>query len=711
MGLHAISVGFRLRGVTHMKLLLNFLSLLVALGSSGATAYAQADKSKPNVLIMLVDDMGWSDIGCYGGELKTPNLDKLASKGVRFTQFYNTARCCPTRASLLTGLYPHQAGVGHMTEEHRDKDGKVYPGYSGRLNDTCVTIPEVLSTAGYFTAMTGKWHVGQNLGVFPEKRGFQRTLTAAAGGFYYPQGKNARLFYNGEEVKNDGNGPVPKDWYSTDLWADFGLKFVDEAIAAKKPFFLYTGFNAPHFPLQAPEADITRWRGKFMAGWDKLREERYRRQVAAGLIDEKWPLSPRPEEVPAWDSLTPEQKDRYDHLMAIYAAVIERMDMAVGRIVDGLKQRGQLDNTLILFLSDNGGNAEAGIQGKSNGEKLGSADSDVFIGQCWATLNNTPFVRYKHYTDEGGISTPLIAHWPKGIPEARRGALEKQPAHLVDLLATAVDVAGATYPKEFNGKVITPAAGVSLVPAFKGEKLARTQPIFWEHEGNRAIRDGDLKLVALENQPWRLYDLAQDRSEQHDLAASRPEVVKALADKWQTWAAASNVLPLGGWRAGDKDKKESKGPSRVTLKNGDHLDGDKAPNVGGKGFTITAKFEAVPGDGVIVAHGGTVNGYSLSIHEGKLTFLIRSSEKVTQVAFPEPLVGPQTVTAKLASDGAVSLSVGAKSVTAKRKGLIKGNPKDGLDIGKDGGAVVGPYTGANPYKGAIESAEVVVAPK
>ncbi|WP_256199813.1 sulfatase-like hydrolase/transferase [Verrucomicrobium spinosum] len=293
---------------------------------------------------------------------------------------------------------------------------------------------------------------------------------------------------------------MSKEWYSSDLWADFGLKFVDEALAAKKPFFLYTAFNAPHFPLQAPEEDIARWRGKFKAGWDKLREERYRRQIAAGLIDEKWPLSPCPAEVPAWESLTPEQQDRYDHLMAIYAAVIERMDRAVGQLVDGLKQRGQLDNTLILFLSDNGGNAEAGVPGRSNGKNLGSADSDVFIGQCWATLNNTPFVRYKHYTDEGGISTPLIAHWPGGIPAARRGVLEKQPGHLIDILATAVDASGAEYPKEFNGKAITPKAGISLLPALKGESLARSQPIFWEHEGNRAVRDGDLKLVALENQ-------------------------------------------------------------------------------------------------------------------------------------------------------------------------------------------------------------------
>ncbi len=671
---------------------------------------AAAQAEKPNIVVMLVDDMGWSDLGSYGSELKTPNLDKLAENGVRFTQFYNTARCCPTRASLLTGLYPHQAGVGHMTEPQKDKDGNVYPGYSGRLNDTSVTIAEVLGKAGYFTAMTGKWHVGQNNGVFPDKRGFQRTLTAAAGGFFFPDGRNARLFYNGKDVGSRG-APLPQEWYSSDLWADFGLKFVDEALAEKKPFFLYTAFNAPHFPLQAPAEDIARWRGKFKAGWDRLREDRYKRQVAGGLIDAGWPLSPRPEAVPAWDSLTAEQQDRYDHLMAIYAAVMERMDKAVGTLVDGLRQRGQLDNTLILFLSDNGGNAEAGVQGRSNGRELGSAQSDVFIGQCWATLNNTPFVRYKHYTDEGGISTPLIAHWPQGIPAERRGKLEKQPGHLIDILATSVDISGAEYPREFNGHTITPREGVSLAPALKGGKLARTQPLFWEHEANRAVRDGDWKLVALENQPWRLYDLAADRSEQNDLAAAKPDLVKELSAKWDTWAARANVLPLGAWRGtrgGGGGGKGPKGSAKTsfTLRQGDELQGATAPDISDKAITVTAEFTAGTGDGVIYAHGGTRNGLSLSIHEGKLTFLIRSPGNITRVALPGALEGNITATAKLAADGTVTLDAGGRHATAKRSGLIPTNPQDGLSIGTDTGAAVGPYDTAVPYKGAIRSVEI-----
>lgn len=687
-----------------MKLL---TSLLLAIAASG---FAHAQATKPNILLFLVDDMGWSDLGCYGSELKTPNLDALAKNGLRFSQFYNGARCCPTRASLLTGLYAHQAGVGHMTEERRDEQGKVRPGYSGRLNDTSVTIPEVLGQAGYFTAMTGKWHVGQNHGVRPELRGFQRTLTAAAGGFYFPDSPGTRIFYNGSDVGSN-NSPLPKQWYASDLWPDFGLKFIDEAIAEKKPFFLYNAFNAPHFPLQAPDEDIARWRGKFKAGWDKLREARYRKQIDSGLIDPKWPLSPRPEDVPAWDSLSAEDQDRYDHLMAIYAAVLERMDKGVGTLVEGLRQRGQLDNTLILFLSDNGGNAEAGVRGRSNGDKLGDAKSDVFIGKTWATLNNTPFVRYKHYTDEGGISTPLIAHWPAVIKDQRRGSIEKQPGHLIDILATAVDIAGAEYPTEFKGKPITPREGVSLLPAFKGEKLARTKPIFWEHEGNRAVREGDLKLVALENQPWRLYDLAADRSEQKDLAAERPEVVKDLAAKWDAWAARSNVLPLGSWRAPEPEGPKGSKERNFTLKTGDYLEGDKAPDLRNRPITITADFDAPKGDGVIVAHGGTAHGFSLSIHQGKLVFFLRSRGDVVSVELPGPFNGPVQAKAILAANGKITLSAAGNEASGTREKLFTSNPIDGLSIGEDHGPAVGPYKKSARFDGTIRSVNITLGKK
>ena len=511
------------------------------------TVVAQAN-ARPNVVVILVDDMGWSDIGCYGGEIPTPNLDALAAKGVRFTQFYNTARCSPTRASLLTGLYPHQAGMGHL--DNIVREGSL--GTTGKLNEHCVTMAEVLREAGYFTAMAGKWHLGQQNGTPPWQRGFERVLNLRAGGIFFPnqnfQGGSDELTRRGQEpLYLDGN-PIPRDsavlgqnWYSTYLWADFGLKFIDEARRANKPFFLYLPHNAPHFPLMAPQELIAKYRSKYKAGWDRLREGRYRRQIKMGLIDARWPLSPRGTESPAWDSLSDEEKDRFDHLMAVYAAMIEAIDTSVGALVEGLRERGALDNTLILFLSDNGGNGESGPEGRFNGDPPGGPNSNLFLGMNWAALNNTPFRRFKHFTHEGGISTPLIAHWPQGIPRNRHNKLEHQPGHLVDLMATVVDVTGAKYPREFKGQTIQPMEGVSLRPAFAGRAINRTQPIFWEHEGNRAIRSGKWKLVSKYLDGWELYDIAADRVERNDLAAKHPDIVKKLAAEWEGWAKRAHV--------------------------------------------------------------------------------------------------------------------------------------------------------------------------
>jgi len=522
-----------------------------------ASLLLAAAGSRPNIIVILVDDMGWADLGCYGSEIPTPNLDKLAANGLRFTQFYNTGRCCPTRASLLTGLYPHQAGVGHMVEDK----GEEFPGYRGRLNGECVTIAEVLRPAGYFTAMTGKWHVGQNHGVVPWERGFERSLNAPAGGFYYAGGSRGHLFLNGRELQDD-DPALPRNWYTTDLWTEYGLKFIDEALAARKPFFLYLAHNAPHFPLQAPEADIARFRGKYKSGWDRLREERYARQLQMGLIDKSWPMSPRPEEVKAWDRLDDAARDRFDHIMAIYAAVVSRMDASVGALVEGLARRGVLDDTLILFMSDNGGNAEAGPDGTFKGETPGGPRSTVFCGQSWATLENTPFRRYKHFNHEGGIATPLIAHWPAGI--AARNELRAQPAHLVDIMATCVDVGGATYPKDFNGQAIQPMEGRSLVPAFSNRPVGR-EGLYWEHEGNAAVRVGDWKLVRRgAGGGWELYDLARDRTELNDLAARMPEKVGELRDKWRAWAERARAIPRpgeggGGGKRTPKGKEQSGG--------------------------------------------------------------------------------------------------------------------------------------------------------
>jgi arylsulfatase A-like enzyme len=506
-----------------------FSSFIAPSGVSAAPAAA-----RPNIIVVLVDDMGFSDLGCYGSEIPTPNLDKLAKEGLRFTQFYNTGRCCPTRASLLTGLYPHQAGVGHMTDDNG------VPGYRGRLNDHCVTMAEVLHEAGYFTAMTGKWHVGQKFHVVPSNRGFERSLNSPAGGFYFSNGGTGQLFLNGKGLASD-DAMLPKDWYSSDLWADFGLRFIDEAKAAKKPFFLYLAHNAPHFPLQAPVEDIAKFRGKYKMGWDKLREQRHAKQIDLGIVDKGWPMSPRPDMVNAWDKLSDAEKDRFDNIMAIYAAVVSHMDRSIGTLVEGLKQRGVLDNTLIMFMSDNGGNAESGPKGRLDGESPGSAKSIVFCGQSWATLENTPFRRYKHYNHEGGISTPLIVHWPAGFKAHNK--LRTQPGHLIDIMATCVDVAGAKYPTEFKGQSICPMEGRSLVPAFNDKPIQR-DAIFWEHEGNAAVRVGDWKLVRMGRKgDWELYNLKADRTELHDVAAEQPERVKELTAKWEAWAERAQVKP------------------------------------------------------------------------------------------------------------------------------------------------------------------------
>ncbi len=508
--------------------------LMVAVAFAGPLPAADAARARPNILVILVDDMGFADLGCYGSEIPTPNIDRLAAEGLRFTQFYNTGRCCPTRAALLTGLYSHEAGVGHMIED------RGAPGYIGHLNDRCVTIGQVLGDAGYFTAMTGKWHVGQNHGVIPSNRGFQRSLNAPVGGFYYGADPRASLFLDGRKLAVD-DPALPKDWYSTDLWTDYGIKFIDEARAAKKPWLLYLAHNAPHFPLQAPQDEIAKFRGKYKIGWDELRLQRNAKQLELGLLDSAWALSPRPPAVKAWKDLTPQEQDRFDEIMSIYAACIAHVDTAVGRLVGALKERGELDNTLIVFLSDNGANAESGPNGRLEGEQPGGPLSTVFEGQSWATLSNTPLRRYKHFNHEGGISTPLIAHWPAGI--ATKGGFRQQPGHVIDIMATCVDLAGAKYPTEFHGKPILPMEGKSLVPAFADKPIER-DAIYWDHEGNAAVRVGDWKLVRMRREgAWELYNLKADRTELHNLAPQEPNRAADLLAKWNDWAKRTNVLP------------------------------------------------------------------------------------------------------------------------------------------------------------------------
>ncbi|MEI7421980.1 MAG: arylsulfatase [Prolixibacteraceae bacterium] len=506
-----------------------FLTLASVLSLQVAVA-----QKRPNIIVILVDDMGFSDIGCYGSETPTPNLDALASKGLRFTQFYNCARCCPTRASLLTGLYSHQTGIGHMM----DDQGQI--GYRGFLNNQCVTIAEVLKPAGYFTAMSGKWHVGQDAGATPWGRGFDRSLNAAAGGFYYAsKSPKARLYLNGKLLENN-DSQLPANWYTTDLWTTFGLKFIDQALAEKKPFYLHLCHNAPHFPLQAPSEDIAKFRGKYKQGWDQMRITRHNKQIELGLVNNAWPLTPRIDKISAWDQLSPEKQDRFDHMMAVYAAAVYHMDKSIGDLVNGLKKRGIFENTVILFMSDNGGNAESGPEGRDEGDPT-EANSTWYCGESWAFLENTPFRKYKHFTHEGGISTPLIIHWPAGI--SAKGELRSQVGHVIDIMPTCVELSGAKYPTLFNNNEILPMEGKSLVPAFKNRPVTR-EALYWEHEKNAAVRVGDMKLVRSGlTVPWELYDLTKDRTEQSDLANQQPDVAKKLAAMWETWANRAHVFP------------------------------------------------------------------------------------------------------------------------------------------------------------------------
>lgn len=507
----------------------------------GLPAAAQAP-ARPNVVVILVDDMGFSDIGSYGSEIPTPNLDALAAGGLRFTQFYNNARCSPSRAALLTGAYPHQAGQGHL--EAISVPGS--QGLHGKLADRVVTMAEVLRPAGYLTAMAGKWHVGLERGVPPWDRGFDRSFTSPIGELYYrnqPQKAAQTVYINGRETPANSPEVGEGDWYSSDLFVDWNTRFFQEARAQGKPFLLYLPFVAPHFPVMAPPEDVARFKGKYRTSWEALRRARLERQKKLGIIDADQTLTPALPGSYDWDKLSPEDQDRFDTMMAVYAASISRIDKAVGALVERLRAAGELDNTLILFMSDNGGNAESGPDGRLLGGEPGGPESRVFVGMNWAMVQNTPFSYFKHHTNEGGIATPLIVHWPRGIDAKLNGTLVREPGHLIDVMPTVVEVTGAAFPKTFKGRDIVPMQGRSMAPAFKGQTLRRDRPIFWEHEGNRAVRDGQWKLVARFQQPWRLYDMSKDRVELHDLAAARPDLVRKMARQWDEWAAASFVDP------------------------------------------------------------------------------------------------------------------------------------------------------------------------
>ncbi|MBK9171229.1 MAG: arylsulfatase [Bryobacterales bacterium] len=521
------------------------------LGAAALSACGRGAK-RPNIVLIMADDMGFSDLGCYGGEIETPNLDALARNGLRFAQFYNTARCCPTRASLLTGLYPHQAGVGHMVNPRENS-----PGYRGDLARESVTIAEALKPAGYNTLMSGKWHVTpvtDSKHNWPLQRGFDRFYGTihGAGSFYDP----ATLAEGNDYVE-----PDKPEFNYTDAISDRAAAFVREYAAKPEPFFLYVPYTAPHWPLHEPESGIAKYKGRYAQGWDALRMERHQNMIRMGLVDVRWPLTPRDPDAPAW----PQAKDKewQQRRMEVYAAQVDRMDQGIGRIVAALRESEAEENTLILFLADNGGCAEelrenprqprarhvpektrAGepVQLGNDPQVMpGPENTYQSYGIPWANASNTPFRLYKHWVHEGGISSPLIAHWPARIKNP--GTITNEPGHVIDLMATCVDAAGAKYPQEFAGTKITPLEGKSLIPVLAEGRREGHSEIYWEHEGNRAVRQGKWKLVSRHPGEWELYDLDADRTELDDLSAKEPAKVAELAANYDAWARKCGVEP------------------------------------------------------------------------------------------------------------------------------------------------------------------------
>lgn len=551
------------------------LFLIGSIGILSAFTYTAKSKKKvekrPNIIVILADDLGFSDIGCYGGEIKTPNIDYLASQGVRFRNFYNTSRCCPTRAALLTGLYNHNAGIGEMTTDRNIE------GYRGAITKNTVTLAEVLKDAGYRTAMSGKWHVSNTIeqstpqaqldwlnhktsfplfspiDQYPTSRGFEKFFGTLWGvvDFFDP----FSLVSGTTPIKQ-----VPKDYYHTDAINDTAATYIREFSKGDKPFFLYVAENAPHWPLQAKPEDIAKYKGTYKVGWDAIREARYKRMVAMGLIDPKTaPLSPR-KSTEKWENNPTKAFD--EMAMAVHAAMIDRMDQGIGRIIKTLKETNQLDNTLIVFLSDNGASPEDAMRygpgfdrpsETRTGEKIvypiykrvmpGPQTSYTSIGPIWANVANTPYQLAKAQSYEGGVHTPMIAFWPKGIT-AKKGSYTNQVGHVMDFMSTFVELANAKYPGNYKGNTIKPMQGLSLVPALKGKVSNGHETLFNEHFNASFVRAGDWKMVKLSNDSiWHLYNIKNDKTELNDVAAQNPDKIKELAAKWQAWANENHVLP------------------------------------------------------------------------------------------------------------------------------------------------------------------------
>ena len=493
-------------------------ALAAPLARCAHAATGKASGSRPNILLIMADDMGFSDIGCYGGEVRTPNIDGLAKRGIRFTQCYNNAKCGPTRASLLTGLYDQQVGTGPLKHS--------------------VTLAEVLKTAGYRTLMAGKWHQSE----IPVKRGFDRYFGLADGccNFWNPgreregepppgrKRKSWRRWAIDDKVFQPYT-PKERNFYTTDAFTDYALRYLDEYGKEDRPLFLYLAYTAPHYPLHAWPEDIARYRNTYTIGWDELRRRRFERQVAMGLMDRSCDPSPRDPSVTPWTDAT--NKGEWALKMAVYAAMIDRMDQNIGRVLAKFEGLGRLENTLVIFLSDNGGCAEN--VNKTPDIPPGPLPSYRTVDKPWANASNTPFRKYKSWDHEGGICTPFIVSWPRVIHDG--GRIDRHVGHIIDVMATVCDVGEAEYPAEFNGHKVLPLEGKSLRPLIEGKDRQGHEALFWQFGASKAVRAGKWKLVKRGKDPWQLYDMDADRCELKDLAKQHPDRAARMAEMWQAW--------------------------------------------------------------------------------------------------------------------------------------------------------------------------------
>jgi arylsulfatase len=709
------------------------MKLIQLISLFGVLIYSLCAKDRPNVIVVLVDDMGYSDLGSFGGEVRTPNIDLLAGEGLRFTQNYNSARCCPSRASLLTGLYSHQAGIANFTGG--DKSDRFGPAYLGKLNKNCVTLAEVLKQAGYATYGVGKWHVGHE--ALPTDRGFDEYYGYVRGhsASQWNPKNNQRLPEGREKEFSYEDGK----YYATDVFSDYAVEFIKQAESKESPFFLYLAHSSPHFPLEAPAETRDSYLKIYREGWDKLREKRYQRQKEIGLITDAWKFTGLSEvpsdrddianhyagkQNPKWKNLPDDRKEDLVYRMATFAAMIEHVDRGIGRIIAKLKEQGKLQNTLILFTSDNGACYEWGPfgfdrssrqgftklhQGEDLG-KVGGPGTYHSVGSGWSCLSNTPLRMYKHFNHEGGNCSPLIAHWPDGIRKPDQWV--RSPVHLIDFMPTILEATDARYPNTFDGEKIHTLEGFSMMPFFQGSQEAKPRTLFFDHFDSSAIRKGDWKLVRgntrYNDRKWELYNLAKDRCETVDLIESKPELTNKLKEEWLSWAIRMKINPYYEFVEKNPTRPLTKIPKNkkgyFLLRHGDQVDRAHAPDFTQKAFEIIVSMKrGKEKDGVLVSHGGINSGYSLYLDAGRIAFACRNEGDLKKIISKKVLPSEEiTVTAKLTNDGHAQVFLDNQLLVQSGSfELIKTFPQDPLEVGNDSLSTVSDYQRRTKFKGEI----------